>query len=168
MIDDFNGGCLATPDFSLQGPRVVRELKLVVAIRGKRGMIASDDGPELASHAVPCWAAEHKIEWHCIAPETRQIIKAWQICKRDAIWLPTIRVSEAVLFLELRAEFRQQWLFVLVVPQISQPVAIQLYGAFPPGVFDSDGRLRNRKTRQQLGTPVLHRALTEFQQNLPY
>ena len=72
MIDDFNSGCLASvPEFSLQGLRVVRELKLVVAIRVKRAMIASDNGTELAGHAVLCRAAEHKIEWHCVAPGSR-------------------------------------------------------------------------------------------------
>jgi hypothetical protein len=38
--------------------------------------------------------------------EPRRIIEAWQIFKRDAIWLPAIKVSKAVPFLELRAEFR--------------------------------------------------------------
>jgi hypothetical protein len=65
VIDDFNSGSLGSS--RLQGLRVVRELKLVVAIRGRRAMIASDDGTELASDTVLCWAAEHKIEWHCIA-----------------------------------------------------------------------------------------------------
>jgi putative transposase len=63
VIDYFNSGRLAAvPEFSLQGLRVVRELKLVVAMRGKRAMIVSDDGAELASDAVLCWAAERRIE----------------------------------------------------------------------------------------------------------
>lgn len=31
-------------------------------------MIVSDSGTELTSNAVLRWAAEHKIEWHYIAP----------------------------------------------------------------------------------------------------
>ena len=56
------------PDFSLSGLRVIRELEAIIANRGKPAMIVSDNGTELTSNAVLRWAAEHKIEWHYIAP----------------------------------------------------------------------------------------------------
>ena len=31
-------------------------------------MIVSDNGTELTSHAILAWCAEHRIEWHYIAP----------------------------------------------------------------------------------------------------
>ena len=39
-----------------------------MAVRGKPEMIVSDNGTELTSNAVLRWAADHKIEWHYIAP----------------------------------------------------------------------------------------------------
>ncbi len=67
MIDDFNSECLAAvPDFSLSGLRVIRELEVVIAIRGKPATIVSDNGTELTSNAVLRWAADQGIEWHNI------------------------------------------------------------------------------------------------------
>ena len=69
VIDDFNSECLAAvADFSLSGRRVIRELDAIMAVRGKPEMIVSDNGTELTSNAVLRWAADHKIEWHYIAP----------------------------------------------------------------------------------------------------
>ena len=36
--------------------------------RGKPGMIVSDNGTEFTSNAIFSWAAERRIDWHCIAP----------------------------------------------------------------------------------------------------
>ncbi len=69
VMDDFNSECLAAiPDFSLSGLRVIRELEVIIAIRGKPAMIVSDNGTELTSNAVLRWAADQGIEWHYIAP----------------------------------------------------------------------------------------------------
>ncbi len=69
VIDDFNSECLATvPDFCLSGLRVIRELDAIMAWRGKPAVIVSDNGAELTSNAVLRWAANHRIEWHYIAP----------------------------------------------------------------------------------------------------
>ncbi len=69
VIDDFNSECLATvPDFCLSGLRVIRELDAIMAWRGKPAVIVSDNGTELTSNAVLRWAANHRIEWHYIAP----------------------------------------------------------------------------------------------------
>ena len=61
--------CLATiADFSLGGKRVVRELDLLIAWRGKPATIVSDNGTELTCNAVILWTGEARIGWHYIAP----------------------------------------------------------------------------------------------------
>jgi len=55
-------------DTSISGRRVARELTALIERRGKPGMIVSDNGTELTSNAILKWCAEHKIEWHYIAP----------------------------------------------------------------------------------------------------
>jgi transposase InsO family protein len=37
-------------------------------MRGKPGMIASDNGTEFTSNAILSWAKDHRVEWHYIAP----------------------------------------------------------------------------------------------------
>ena len=58
----------AIADTSLSGRRVARELTALVRRRGRPGMIVSDNGTELTSNAILKWCAEHKVEWHYIAP----------------------------------------------------------------------------------------------------
>ena len=40
----------------------------LIVIRGKPGMIVSDNGTELTSNAVLTWLADASIEWHYTAP----------------------------------------------------------------------------------------------------
>jgi transposase InsO family protein len=47
---------------------VARELTALIERRGKPGMTGSDNGTDLTSNAIPKWCAEHRIEWHYIAP----------------------------------------------------------------------------------------------------
>jgi putative transposase len=59
VVGDVTRECLAAvPDTSISGKRVVRELARLIAVRGKPGMIVSDNGIELTSNAVleciPC------------------------------------------------------------------------------------------------------------------
>ena len=69
IVDDVTRECLAAiPDTSISGQRVARELTALIGRRGKPGMIVSDNGTELTSHAILTWCAEHRIEWHYIAP----------------------------------------------------------------------------------------------------
>ena len=69
VVDDVTRECLAAiPDTSISGRRVVRELTALIERRGRPGMIVSDNGTELTSNAILKWCAEHKIEWHYIAP----------------------------------------------------------------------------------------------------
>lgn len=69
VVDDVTRECLAAvPDTSISGKRVVRELTELIAVRGKPGMIVSDNGTELTSNAVLEWCDEARIEWHYTAP----------------------------------------------------------------------------------------------------
>ena len=69
FVDDVTRECLAAiPDTSISGRRVARELTALIERRGKPGMIVSDNGTELTSNAILKRCAEHKVEWHYIAP----------------------------------------------------------------------------------------------------
>ena len=69
VVDDFSRESLAlVSDTSLSGARVVRELDRIAAQRGYPGMIVSDNGTELTSHAILRWQQEHGVHWHYIAP----------------------------------------------------------------------------------------------------
>lgn len=69
IVDDFTRECLClVADTSLPGGRVVRELDLLVARRGRPLTIVSDNGTELTSMAILRWSQETRIEWHYIAP----------------------------------------------------------------------------------------------------
>ena len=53
IIDDVTKECLAAiPDTSPSGKRAVREMRALIARRGKPGMIVSDNGAEFTSSAV--------------------------------------------------------------------------------------------------------------------
>jgi transposase InsO family protein len=68
-LEDVTRECLAAvPDISISGRRVARELTTLIGLRGKPGMIVSDNGTEFTSNAMLAWAQEHRITWHFIAP----------------------------------------------------------------------------------------------------
>jgi transposase InsO family protein len=74
VVDDFTRECLAlNADTSLPGLRVVRELDLIIAQRGRPAMCVSDNGTELTGMAVLRWSQEIRIEWHYIAPGTERV-----------------------------------------------------------------------------------------------
>ena len=69
VLDQCSRECLViAADTSLPGLRVVRELDILVQMRGKPKVIVSDNGPELTSMAVLIWAAQNDIAWHYITP----------------------------------------------------------------------------------------------------
>ena len=69
IVDDVTRECLAAiPDTSISGKRVVRELAGLIAVRGKPGMIVSDNGTELTSNAVLEWCGEARVDWHYTQP----------------------------------------------------------------------------------------------------
>jgi transposase InsO family protein len=69
IVDDVTRECLAAiPDTSISGRRVARELAALIELRGKPGMIVSDNGTEFTCNAMFAWAEQNKITWHFIAP----------------------------------------------------------------------------------------------------
>jgi transposase InsO family protein len=69
IVDDVTRECLAAiPDTSISGKRVARELTTLIRLRGKPGMIVSDNGTEFTSNAILGWAKDQAVEWHYIAP----------------------------------------------------------------------------------------------------
>jgi len=69
VVDDVTRECLAAvADTSISGRRVARELSELIGRRGKPGVIVSDHGTEFTSNAILAWSAEHKVDWHYIAP----------------------------------------------------------------------------------------------------
>ena len=61
--------CLAAiPDTWISGTRLDRELTTLIERCGKPGKIVSDHGTGLTSNAILAWCAEHRIDWHDIAP----------------------------------------------------------------------------------------------------
>jgi len=69
VVDDFTRECLAlVADTSLPGLRVVRELGIIAAQRGRPALCVSDNGTELTGMTVLRWCQEMQIEWHYIAP----------------------------------------------------------------------------------------------------
>ncbi len=62
--DDVTKECLAAVvDTSISGRRVARELKAIVARRGKPGLIVSDHGTEFTSNAMLAWTQSAQIAW---------------------------------------------------------------------------------------------------------
>src|SRR3954453_14853664 len=57
-----------SPRSSISGKRVARELTALIERRGRPGMIVSDHGTELTSNVILAWCAEHRVDWHYIAP----------------------------------------------------------------------------------------------------
>ena len=56
MVDDFTREALAlVVDTSIGGQRVVRELDVLIGVRGKPATVVSDNGSELTSRAVLDW-----------------------------------------------------------------------------------------------------------------
>jgi putative transposase len=69
VVDDHTRECLAlVADTSLSGPRVARELDVLLHQRGRPATIVSDNGTELTSNAILAWADKHTVGWHYIAP----------------------------------------------------------------------------------------------------
>lgn len=97
VVDDFTKECLAlVADTSLSGVRVVRELDLVIASRGKPATIVSDNGTELTSCAILSWSGERKVGWHYIAPgkpTQNAFIESFNGKLRDELLNETIFIS---------------------------------------------------------------------------
>ena len=94
VVDDVTRECLAAvPDTSISGKRVVRELTELIAVRGKPGMIVSDNGTELTSNAILAWQQERGVEWHYIAPGKPMQVS--DVFRPRAVGLPEICMPTA-------------------------------------------------------------------------
>jgi putative transposase len=99
IVDDFTRECLAlVPDTSLPGLRVVRELDVLIALRGRPAMCVSDNGTELTGMAVLRWSQHARVEWHYIAPGKPQqnaFIESFNGRLRDELLNETLFTSLA-------------------------------------------------------------------------
>jgi putative transposase len=99
IVDDFTRECLAlVPDTSLSGLRVVRELDVLIALRGRPAMCVSDNGTELTGIAVLRWSQHARVEWHYIAPGKPQqnaFIESFNGRLRDELLNETLFTSLA-------------------------------------------------------------------------
>ena len=69
IVDDYTRECLAIEvDTSLCGRRVARVLDAIGEIRGYPQTIVMDNGTELTSLAMACWARDRKVRLHFIQP----------------------------------------------------------------------------------------------------
>ena len=69
IVDDFTRECLAIEvDTSLSGHRVARVLDAIATARGYPATIVMDNGTELTSIAMLCWARDRKVRLHYIQP----------------------------------------------------------------------------------------------------
>ena len=99
VVDDFTRECLAlVADTSLPGLRVVRELDVSIAWRGRPAMCVSDNGPELTGMSVLRFSQERQIEWHYIAPgkpTQNAFIESFNARLRDELLNETLFTSLA-------------------------------------------------------------------------
>jgi len=99
VVDDFTRECLALiADTSLPGLRVVRELEIIMALRGRPAICVSDNGTELTGMAVLRWSQEIRLEWHYIAPgkpTQNAFIESFNARLRDELLNETLFTSLA-------------------------------------------------------------------------
>jgi putative transposase len=107
VVDDFTRECLALiADTSLPGLRVVRELEILIAQRGRPAMCISDNGTELTSMTVLRWSHQIQIEWHYIAPgkpTQNAFIESFNARLRDELLNETLFTSLAQVRVVLNA-----------------------------------------------------------------
>jgi len=89
VADDVTRDCLAAvPDTSNSGKRVVREFTELIAVRGKHGMIVSDNDTELTSNVALEWCGGVRIEWHYTAPSKpthNAVVESFNWLMRDKL-----------------------------------------------------------------------------------
>ncbi len=79
VVDDFTRECLAlVAGTSLSGPRVTRELDIVMAQRGRPHTIVSDNGTELTSMAILRWCQQTRVDGTTSHRESRCKTASWK------------------------------------------------------------------------------------------
>lgn len=77
IVDDFTRECLAIEvDTSLSGRHVARVLDAIGETRGYPKTIVMDNGTELTSIAMACWARDRKVRLHFIHLENQRRMRS--------------------------------------------------------------------------------------------
>jgi putative transposase len=82
----------------LPGLRVVRELDVIIAWRGRPAMCVPDNGPELTGMTVLRFSQDRQIGWHYIAagePIENAFIESFNARLRDELLNETLFISLA-------------------------------------------------------------------------
>ena len=158
VVDDFTRECLAlVADTSLPGLRVVRELDVIIAWRGRPAMCLSDNGTELTGMAVLRFSQERQIEWHDIAPgkpTQNAFIESFNARLRDELLNETLFTSLAQARAVLAA-----WKDDYNTPGRTAPWATSLRLNTPHATLPGrNGAGRCAMPRAPRPTPLLHRA----------
>ncbi|MEO1199935.1 MAG: IS3 family transposase [Pseudomonadota bacterium] len=148
VIDDVTKECLAAiVDTSISGRRVVRELKTIVAQRGKPGLIVSDHGTEFTSNAMLAWTQTTGITWHFIAPGKPQqngICEAFNARMRDELLNETLFFS-----LDAAREHLARWVTDYNHSRPHSTIGYQTPAAYAAWLTATGGGLRHMGALRQ-------------------
>ena len=155
IVDDVTRECLAAiPDTSISGQRVARELTALIERRGKPGMIVSDNGTEFTSNAILAWCAEHRIEWHYIAPGKPMqngYIESFNGRMRDEL------LNESLFFgLDQARQVIRTWVDDYNTARPHSSLGYQTPAAYAAALTATGARLRNPDQLRR--SPVAHTA----------
>lgn len=141
VIDDVTKECLrAVVDTSISGRRVARELKAIVAKRGKPDLIVSDHGTEFTSNAMLAWTQSAQIAWHFIAPGKPQqngICEAFNARMRDELLNETLFFS-----LDAARQHLARWVADYNHRRPHSAIGYQTPAAYATRLTATSGRLR--------------------------
>lgn len=157
IVDDVTRECLvAVPDTSISGKRVARELTALIARRGRPALIVSDHGTELTSNAILTWCAEHRVDWHYIAPGKPMqngFVESFNGRMRDEL------LNESpFLGLGHARSLIAEWVEDYNTARPHSSLAYQTPAAYAANLTATGDRLRNPDQLRR--TPVAHPALT--------
>ena len=156
IVDDVTRECLAAvPDTSISGKRVARELTALIERRGKPALIVSDHGTELTSNAILAWCAEHRVDWHYIAPGKPMqngFVESFNGRMRDEL------LNESLFFgLDHARSLIAEWVEDYNTARPHSSLAYQTPAAYAANLTATGDRLRNPDQLRR--TPVAHPAL---------
>ncbi|MEO1317974.1 MAG: IS3 family transposase [Pseudomonadota bacterium] len=148
VIDDVTRECLAAVvDTSVSGGRVARELKAIVARRGKPELIVSDHGTEFTSNAMLAWTQSADVAWHFIAPGKPQqngICEAFNARMRDELLNETLFFS-----LDAARQHLARWVADYNHRRPHSAIGYQTPAAYAARLTATGGRLRGTETLRQ-------------------
>ncbi len=156
IVDDVTRECLAAvPDTSISGKRVARELTALIERRGKPVLIVSDHGTELTSNAILAWSAEHRVDWHYIAPGKPMqngFVESFNGRMRDEL------LNETLFFgLDHARSLVAEWVEDYNTARPHSSLAYQTPAAYAANLNATGARLRNPDQLRR--APVAHPAL---------